>query len=369
MTRHRILWRAETGSADVLLNDGMSDPFVVSLTPVVTADALGVRVGMLHRGHDSFGYWTSDRSTDPVTAWRTARVLTRVTELDVRGYRKGGNDIGAVADLFARNLDTEGKEFARASEILRMSFDSLDNLVVEMMNERPDGRTMYHLWNGMPDKLQDRHLDLLSLYVERYPQDVSDRLRQLLETVDLRVRTKEEQLAREDALVEAGIPSEAGIERFLQELGVLNLVYTDPGDFGPSHFGLREDGTTVDQQVLGLLIGRSGHSSEVRLLTTDLQPGDPKAYHVAGIPGGAMYSRDFGLPRPPAAMIGKDRFELMAATWDRVTERFLLRVRPAGLPEDDATQDVWRSIPDLRAVMTPIPAAGLFRRLLGGRST
>lgn len=366
MTRHQILWRAETGSADVLLDDGMTGPFVVSLTPVVTADGLGVRVGMLHRSHDSFGYWTGDRSTDPITAWRTARVLTRVDTLNVRGYRSGGNDIAAVTDLFGRKLNTESPEFNRASEILRISPSSLQSLVAEMMEERPDGRTMFHLWYGMPDSLQDRHRDLLAIYVERYAFDVSDRLRQLHDTIELRVRTREEQVAREAALIEAGVPEAKSLQAFLSSVGVENLLHTDPGDFGPSHFG-RSSSRTMDQQILGLLIGDFGYASEVLLLTTELEPDDPSAHSVSGGGGVTVYMSNFGESVPPGVMIDGSRFKLMGVRWDRVTERFVLRVRPYDVSSDDASKDVWRPLDELQGVATALKRPGRLRRMFGAR--
>lgn len=366
--RHRILWRVETGTTDVLLNDGMGEPFVVSVTPVVTADALAVRVGVLHRGHDSFGYWTADRSTDPVTAWRTARVLTRVSELNVRGMNNR-NDITAVLQLFSRNLDPKGKDFQKASDVLRMTPDALEGLVSELMGERPDGRTMFHLMNGLTPRLQEEHLNLLALYVERYPTEVTDRLRRLFETIELQVRTKAEQIALEDALIAAGIADDASLESFLATMNVRNLLHTEPGDFGPSHFGQSPEHRSLDQEVLGQLIGRSGFSHEVRLLTTDMQPDDPKAHQAVGGGGLTVYTSNYGSEAPPRVMIGTVAVELMAVRWDRVTERYLLRVRPAGIDRDDTSKDEWRSLAELRELATPVATPGILRRVFGSRSS
>jgi hypothetical protein len=123
-----FLWRG--AAVETLVIEGDSERSVTG-TCVVAYEGFEIMPGVLEKDADHIGWWRSNVSTDPLTAWRTARLLAKVRQL-----RQGHDQtIGAlVACLENGNCFEQLERFA---EDFAMSTGEFIDLFTMIQQETP----------------------------------------------------------------------------------------------------------------------------------------------------------------------------------------------------------------------------------------
>lgn len=344
MTLHHVIWRAQDACEFVIEGEG-SQPITVKATPVVTSYWFGTTVGVLARTHSSFGYWSSSNVCGPVTAWRVAQILPRVKTIRTHG---GGYDETLCGLVIALGGDRHEDRMRERAKDIDLTVDELIELFDETNKLWPTTTELLAIWDGMSDNQQDGFASHLHRAISAGDVEYDIQLMSRLDQSEFRTRTKAEQKAREDSLIAGDLKPEASLRQLLLDIGVTNLVYTvGYGEmWDPTHFKFDE----LDREIMRELIGTSGFCSRISLSTTARQPDDSSAHHVAGGGGVTMHWSDFGESGHPRLQLHDETWELVCVHWDRVTERFVLTLRPHGMEKDDS-RDQMMSIEDLRTVI------------------
>lgn len=344
MTMHDIIWQSRGVCKFDVVGEG--EPFhYVTAKPVVTTYWFGTTVGLLHRGHSNFAHWTSSNICSALTAWRVAQILPRLKRLSV-----GPNsyDTTLCGLVIALKGDDNEKRLRHRAEDFDMTVYELISELDALRDLWPSENEICSMWDKLPHKEQDKLVPSLREAFDEGVLMYANTLHRL-ETAEQRQRDATKQREHEDGLIEKGLTPERSLRQFLLDIGTINLVYTaGMGEmWDPSHF----DFDDLDRQIMRELIGDVGFCRYIPLITTARQPDDESAHHSSGVPGMAMFWSDFGdSGRPRISLFGKT-MELVRAEWDRVTERFLLTLRPHGLEDDDAGRDKRLPIEELRELI------------------
>lgn len=336
MTRYRTIWQAADKHEFEVLDEG--SPFRVEARPMVVSFYFGTTVALFHRSQFTYGVWTSSNICDFITAWRVCQLVPRIETLsDKSGYNS--TLCGLVIALGGDNHAERQK--ARAAD-LGMSESEYVAELERVRHLWPTVNEICKMWDDSSD--EERHKVLSRLRKGRDNGLVwTAELESRIELAELQIRTMEDQKEYEDRLIAAGLQPEVSLKQLLVDIGVSNLAYTSFDDFAPSHFEWED----LDRSIMKELIGPYGFSSSVLLITTVKQPDDKSAHYAAGGNGVAVVWSDFGDRHPPRVTLADQAMELVSVSWDRVTERFLLTIRPVGASEFDK-RDHQMSVPDLR---------------------
>lgn len=342
MTLYRNVWRADRPVTFTLLGEG--EPLTIAATPIVTSYWFGTAVGLSHRTADSFGYWQSSNICDLLTAWRVAQLLPGLKTLRNQPSGYDSTLCGLVIALGGDRHEDRMRERARDFGL------TVPELEAELLRAKalwPVTAELCAMWDRLPASAQDSlSVQLRTATVDGHVEDTRE-LRNRIELSELRLRKAADQKAHEEELIASGLAPEASLRQLLLDLGVGNLAYTiGHGElFDPTHFTFDD----LDRAIMRELIGEWGYSRSVWLVTTAKQPDDASAHHAEGNRSMRVFWSDFGEQGHPRVQLGGVAHELIAVRWDRVTERFVLTIRPLGLRDRDDSQDVQLSIADLRA--------------------
>jgi hypothetical protein len=342
MTQHRLIWQApDVHTFEVA--DERSDPFTVTANPVITNYWFGTTVGFYYRNANGFGHWYSSNICGLITAWRVAQILPLVKTLRNRG---GGYDTTLCGLVIAMGADRHETRMRHRAEDLGMTVEELDALLLKTRELWPNAELLHAMWGRLPESEQDKIVGGVRKAITEGHVDAHTGLIQQVEQAELRLRTKEEQKQHEDELIDAGLEPSVSLKQLMVDIGVTNLAYTvGYGEmFDPTHFSFDD----LDRAIMKELIGSSGFSRWVSLVTTLKQPDDPSAHHSAGGGGVTIYTTDFGDRGHPRVTLGGEMKELVCVRYDRVTERFQLALRPPGLERDQDEQDILMTIEELR---------------------
>lgn len=322
MARHRFVWMDKEPVLFVV--EGEGDPYAVKATPVVTEYWFGITVGFFLRTPNEFAFWQSSSVCDLVTAWRVAQFLPRVKTLrdTIGGYNS--TLCGLVIAMQGGRHEDRMRALAKDLDITDEQLD----IELHRLTERwPSTAELCIMWDRLSNEAQNQLPERIRQAIEAGKVESYEQLISRIGIAELRLRSLTEQKQYEDTLIAAGLDDSVSLRRFLLDIGVTNLVYTlgcgDPSE--PTHFNFDD----LDHEIMWRLIGSNGFGGHIYLLTT-------------------RYWSDFGDEGHPRVMLEGKLRELIYVRWDRVTERFMLTLRPVGLSNRDDSQDVQISIAGLR---------------------
>lgn len=326
MSLQHIVWLANYFTGFTVVEGGKSTE--VNASPVVTADGFGTTPGFFLRTQFVFGHWASPTSCNPIVAWRVAQILPRVKTLRVR-YGTYDNTLSSL--VLALNGDHSHNRVRKLATDLNMHVGALVAELARLNGQWPLTADMCRMWDRLPEPEQDKLVKTLWAAIDARQIGGSAELVRRIDVAELRLRTAADQKRHEDRLIAVGLEPPVSLRQFLDDIGVINLVYTlGAGDIGdPSHFRFDD----LDREIMRELIGETGFSGRISLFTTT---------HPVHIGGAETDVR-------PQVVLGGELRELVFVHWDRVTERFILTLRPSGLERDDDSQDEQLPIAELRA--------------------
>ncbi len=340
MTLQRVIWRAQDACKFSVVDEG--EPFAIKATPTITSYSFGITVGLFFRNQDTFGYWYSSNTCDLITAWRVAQILSRIKTM----RNRGGYDSTMCGLVIAMNGDHNKDRMRERAKDLGMSIQELDVELKRLNQLWPTQSDLCPMWDKLSTNEQDKLAGVLRDAIASNKIEANQELINRIEVAELRLRDYAQQKEYEELLIATGLEPEASLRQLLLDIGVTNLIYTVGfGGIGDqTHFEFDD----LDRVIMRWLIGSFGSRERVMLVTTAKQPDDPSTHFSEGGGGITVHWNDFGDFGHPRIMLGSESKELVSVRWDRVTERFLLTLRPTDLSERDNSQDVEMSIIQLR---------------------
>lgn len=343
MTQHRLVWQSrETHTFSVV--GERSEPFEVKARPIITNFYWGTTVGLFYRDANSFGYWSSSNTCDPITAWRVAQILPRIRTMRNHG---GGYDETLCGLVIAMNGDRHEDRMRERAKDLGMTVEELDAELKRLNGLWPTAVELHSMWRRLPEAGQNGLARVVRQAITDGYVECDDRLVACVEQTEIRLRTAAEQKQHEEDLITKGLDDDPmnSLKQLMEDIGVTNLAYSvGCGDlFEPSHFKWED----LDREIMRELIGDHGFCGNVPLITTAKGPDDPTAHWSSGGGGSiTVFGSNFGEETHPKVMLGELR-DLAYVRYDRTTERFQVAVRPVGVKHSD--EDFLMSIQYLRS--------------------
>lgn len=340
MTQQIFVWSSPKTHTFEVLGE-WPEPVTVTARPIITCDYFDTSVGLYYRDISGFGHWHC--SCSPVVAWRVAQILPRVQR--IRNYRRNYDETlsGLVEVMRGNRGEDRMRECARD---LGITPDELESELARLSGLWPSATELRSIWLKLPENAQDKFAPAVRRALDEGDLNQYEPLIALVEQAEVRLRSAADQQQREDDLITLGLDGEptASLKMLMFDLGVTNLVYTRGyGDIGePSHFGM----TDLDRDIMRELIGKYGVCDQIELLTSAKGPNDPTAHWSSGGGDVIVFGSDFGEMTHPKVKLADQIKDLVYVRFDRVTERFQLAVRPAGVKHSD--DDVLMTIEQIR---------------------
>lgn len=339
--QQQVIWQAkDTVTFDV--EGEQPKPVSVTAKPVVSY-SYGTTVGLFYRHVWDFGYWYSSNVCDLITAWRVAQILPRIKTMRNSSQ---GCDSTLCGLVIAMNGDRHEDRMHERAKDLGMTVDELDAELTRLRSTWPDAATLHAMWKRSPEAEQNWIAASVRQAITEGLVDHNSGLESCVEQAEIRMRSAADQRRHEEDLITRGLENNPweSLQMLMVDLGVTNLRYSvGCGDmFEPTHFEMQN----LDREIMGELIGERGFCNKVPLFTTTKGPDDMSAYHVSGGSSIAVISLDLGETDHPKVVLGDKVFDLTYVSYDRVTERFQVALRPTGVNHSD--EDRLMSIEDLR---------------------